>query len=69
MHTCVMNGDFISFYDFYVRIRQCSDSVILFLVFDFNNTKRLLHDIFHIGPSINRKLPYQARQRSWSADM
>ena len=33
------------------------------------NTKRLLHDIFHIGPGISPRLPYQARQRSWSADM
>ena len=31
--------------------------------------KRLLHDIFHIGPGISPILPYQARQRSWSADM
>ena len=33
------------------------------------NTKRLLHDIFHIGPGISPRLPYQARQRSWRADM
>ena len=33
------------------------------------NTKRLLHDIFHIGPGIRPKLPYQARQRSWRTDM
>ena len=26
--------------------------------------KRLLHDIFHIGPGISPRLPYQARQRS-----
>ena len=25
--------------------------------------KRLLHDIFHIGPGISQRLPYQARQR------
>ena len=31
--------------------------------------KRLLHDIFHIGPDISPRLPYQARQRSWRADM
>jgi hypothetical protein len=31
--------------------------------------KRLLHDIFHIGPGISPRLPYQARQRSWRADM
>jgi hypothetical protein len=24
--------------------------------------KRLLHDIFHIGPGISPRLPYQARQ-------
>jgi hypothetical protein len=30
--------------------------------------KRLLHDIFNIGPDISPKLPYQARQRSWRAD-
>ena len=34
-----------------------------------NNNKRLLHDIFHIGPGISPRLPYQARQRSWRADM
>ena len=33
------------------------------------NIKRLLHDIFHIGPGISPRLPYQARQRSWRADM
>ena len=31
--------------------------------------ERLLHDIFHIGPGISPRLPYQARQRSWRADM
>jgi hypothetical protein len=31
--------------------------------------KRLLHDIFHIGPGISPRLPYQARQRSWRADV
>ena len=24
---------------------------------------------FHIGPGIRLRLPYQARQRGWSADM
>ena len=33
------------------------------------NIKRLLHDMFHIGPGISPRLTYQARQRSWSADM
>jgi hypothetical protein len=33
------------------------------------NTKRLLHDIFHIGPGISPRLLYQARQRSWRSDM
>jgi hypothetical protein len=33
------------------------------------NIKRLLHDIFHICPGISPRLPYQARQRSWRADM
>jgi hypothetical protein len=34
------------------------------------NIKRLLHVfIFHIGPGISPRLPYQARQRSWRADM
>ena len=33
------------------------------------NNKRLLHDIFHIGPGISPGLPYQARQRSCRADM
>ena len=31
--------------------------------------KRLLHDIFHIGPGISPRLPYQAQQRCWRADM
>ena len=30
---------------------------------------RLLHDIFHIGPGISPRLPYQAWQWSWRADM
>ena len=34
-----------------------------------SNIKRLLHDIFHIGPNIRPRLPYQARQRSWGVDM
>ena len=33
------------------------------------HNKRWLHDIFHIGPGISPRLPYQGRQRSWSADM
>ena len=33
------------------------------------NNKRILHDIFHIGPGISPRLPYQTRQRSWRADM
>ena len=33
------------------------------------NDKRLLYDIFHISPGIHPRLPYQARQRSWRADM
>ena len=37
--------------------------------FDVGFDMRLLHDIFHIGPGISPTLPYQARQRSWSADM
>ena len=31
--------------------------------------KRLLYDIFHIDPGISPRLPYQARQWSWRADM
>jgi len=33
--------------------------------------KILLYEIFHIGPGISPivKLPYQARQLSWRADM
>jgi hypothetical protein len=46
----------------------CSYQIYIFL-----NNKRLLHDIFHIGPGISPRLPYQARyqarQRSWRADM
>jgi hypothetical protein len=30
---------------------------------------RSLHDIFHIGPGISPRLPYQSRQRRWRADM
>jgi hypothetical protein len=33
------------------------------------DNKRLLHDIFHIDPGDSLRLPYQARQRSWRADM
>ena len=33
------------------------------------NNYRLLHGIFHIGPGISPRLPYQARQRSWRTDM
>ena len=29
--------------------------------------KRLLHDIFHIGPGISPRLPYQARQRRYGS--
>ena len=55
---------------------MCNKSIIcgvLFasgaITFYEGNNKRLLHDIFHIGPGINPRLPYQARQRSWRADM
>ena len=34
-----------------------------------SNNKRLLHDIFHIGPGFGTRPPYQARQQSWRADM
>ena len=37
--------------------------------FSVLHNKRLLHDIFHIGPGISQRLPYQARQRSWRDDM
>jgi hypothetical protein len=37
--------------------------------FSVLHNKRLLHDIFHIGPGISPRLPYQARQRSWRDDM
>ena len=37
-------------------------------IFVLNKSKRLLHDIFHIGPGISPRLKYQARQRSWRAD-
>ena len=33
------------------------------------DTNKRLHDIFHIGPGVSSRLPYQARQRSWRADM
>jgi hypothetical protein len=33
------------------------------------NIKRLLHEYFHIGLGISPRLPYQARQRSWTNDM
>jgi hypothetical protein len=32
-------------------------------------TKRLIHDILHIGSGVSPRLPYQARPRSWRADM
>jgi hypothetical protein len=35
----------------------------------FTGDKRLLLDIFHIGPGIRPRLLDQARQRSWRADM
>ena len=38
-------------------------------VWNLCNNKKLLHDIFHIGPGISPRLPYQARQRSWRADI
>ena len=45
------------------------NSVLIFCHFDITISqdiiKRLLHDIFHIGPGISQRLPYQARQRSW----
>ena len=31
--------------------------------------KRLLYDIFYIGPGMSPRLPYEARQRRWRADM
>ena len=31
--------------------------------------KSLLHDILHIGPGISPRLSYQARERSWRANM
>jgi hypothetical protein len=33
------------------------------------HNKKLLHDIFHIGPGMNPRLQYQARQRSWRSDI
>jgi hypothetical protein len=41
----------------------------MLLPFPRGQIKRLLHYIFHIGPGISPRLPYQARQRSYSADM
>jgi hypothetical protein len=32
-------------------------------------TKRLIHDILHIGSGISPRLPYQARPRTWRDDM
>ena len=31
--------------------------------------KRLLYKIFYIGPSMSPRFPYEARERSWRADM
>jgi hypothetical protein len=45
----------------YRKGNSISDLIIFY-------NKRLLHGIFHIGPGISPRLPYQARQRSWSAD-
>jgi hypothetical protein len=41
----------------------------LIILISCNVFKRLLHDIFHIDPGISPRLPYQARQRRWRADM
>ena len=53
------NIDILSFWHYFiwnsVRVNTISQDII----------KRLLHDIFHIGPGISQRLPYQARQRSW----
>jgi hypothetical protein len=39
-------------------------------VFAMNiNSKKLLHDIFHIGRGISPRLPYQVRERSWVAGL
>jgi hypothetical protein len=43
-------------------------SYYLYIVKYVMYNKRLLHDIFHIGPGISPRLPYQARQRSWRTD-
>jgi hypothetical protein len=57
------NIDILSFWHYFiwnsVRVNTISQDII----------KRLLHDIFHIGPGISQRLPYQARQRSWGGDM
>jgi hypothetical protein len=50
----------------YKKLR-CNSTVKIW--FGRKKIKRLLHDIFHIGPGISLRLPYQARQRSWRADM
>ena len=64
MHYCCYQWKWIykkifkQFQNFLFNISYCKGFI-----------KRLLHDIFHIGPGISQRLPCQARQRSWRADM
>jgi hypothetical protein len=61
-----------------ISLHNHGDSTALYLLHDIVtiikrywtvfNTKRLLHEIFHIDPGISPRLPYQTRQRSCRAD-
>ena len=60
-----MTTNILVFYVILSRVQY----LFFFLMYFLIRTKRLLHDIFHIGPGINQRHPYQAQQRSWRADM
>ena len=51
-----------TFRSFYIYLDVCTETRLTV-------HKQLLHDIFHIGASISPRLLYQARQRSWRADI
>ena len=48
---------------------KCAIKIFILKIWISVHTKRLLHDIFHIGPGISLRLPYQAWQWNWRADM
>jgi hypothetical protein len=58
-----------SFFSWQYLLHMFTTAVYYTCLFHMFTTKRLLHDIFHIRPGISPRLSYQARQRSWRADM